>query len=155
MSFCKFSKFLFRNNLHRQVVSKAEIASMTRPYRKTTIHTTEVDCPIGVSVYCSKHPPSILLSTLKIIHQFAKDFKENGIAIRLFGFRFLSFLEGSRDSEIAPTVKRSRFNPDAMFAEYQSHRLVFHETLADTSDGIRAFELKDYDGYVLCFGKPL
>ena len=57
--------------------------------------------------------------------------------------------------EIAPTVKRSRFNPDALFAEYQSRGLAFHETLADTSDGLRAFELKDHDGYVLCFGKPL
>ena len=46
-------------------------------------------------------------------------------------------------------------NPDALFAEYQSRGLAFHELLADTSDGLRAFELKDYDGYVLCFGKPL
>ena len=46
-------------------------------------------------------------------------------------------------------------DPDALFAEFQSRGLTFHETLADTSDGIRAFELKDHDGYVLCFGKPL
>ncbi len=46
-------------------------------------------------------------------------------------------------------------DPDTLFAEYQSRRLAFHETLADTSDGLRAFELKDHDGYVLCFGKPL
>ena len=46
-------------------------------------------------------------------------------------------------------------DPDALFAEYQSRGLAFHETLADTSDGLRAFELKDHDGYVLCFGKPL
>ena len=46
-------------------------------------------------------------------------------------------------------------DPDALFAEYQSRGLEFHETLADTSDGLRAFELKDHDGYVLCFGKPL
>ena len=46
-------------------------------------------------------------------------------------------------------------DPDALFAEYQSRGLTFHETLADTSDGLRAFELKDHDGYVLCFGKPL
>ena len=44
---------------------------------------------------------------------------------------------------------------DALFGEYQSRGLAFHETLADTSDGLRAFELKDHDGYVLCFGKPL
>ena len=46
-------------------------------------------------------------------------------------------------------------DPDALFVEYQSRGLVFHEPLADTSDGLRAFELKDHDGYVLCFGKPL
>ena len=46
-------------------------------------------------------------------------------------------------------------DPDALFAEFQSRGLAFHETLADTSDGLRAFELKDHDGYVLCFGKPL
>ena len=45
--------------------------------------------------------------------------------------------------------------PDALFAEFQSRGLEFHEPLADTDDGLRAFELKDYDGYVLCFGKPL
>ena len=46
-------------------------------------------------------------------------------------------------------------DPDALFAEYQSRGLEFHEPLANTDDGLRAFELKDYDGYVLCFGKPL
>ncbi|MXZ01293.1 hypothetical protein F4Y93_11860 [Candidatus Poribacteria bacterium] len=45
-------------------------------------------------------------------------------------------------------------DPDALFVEYQSRGLVFHEPLADTSDDLRAFELKDHDGYVLCFGKP-
>ena len=46
-------------------------------------------------------------------------------------------------------------DPDVLFAEFQSRGLAFHETLADTDDGLRAFELKDHDGYVLCFGKPL
>ena len=46
-------------------------------------------------------------------------------------------------------------DPDALFAEFQSRGLAFHETLADTEDGLRAFEVKDHDGYVLCFGKPL
>jgi len=44
---------------------------------------------------------------------------------------------------------------DALFAEFQSHGLAFHEPLTDTADGLRAFELKDHDGYVLCFGKPI
>ena len=46
-------------------------------------------------------------------------------------------------------------DPDGLFAEYQSRGLEFHEPLADTDDGLRAFELKDHDGYVLCFGKPI
>ena len=46
-------------------------------------------------------------------------------------------------------------DPDALFAEYQSRGLAFHEPLANTDDGLRTFELKDHDGYVLCFGKPL
>ncbi len=46
-------------------------------------------------------------------------------------------------------------DPDTLFAEYQSRGLAFHEPIADTDDGLRAFELKDRDGYVLCFGKPL
>ncbi len=46
-------------------------------------------------------------------------------------------------------------DPDALYTEYQSRGLEFHQSLADTDDGLRAFELKDHDGYVLCFGKPL
>ncbi len=46
-------------------------------------------------------------------------------------------------------------DPDALFAEFQSRGLAFHEPLADTDDGLRAFELKDRDGYVLCFGRSL
>ena len=46
-------------------------------------------------------------------------------------------------------------DPDALFAEYQSRGLEFHGLLEDTSDGLCAFELKDHDGYVLCFGQPI
>ena len=46
-------------------------------------------------------------------------------------------------------------DPDALYAEYQTRGLEFHQSLADTDDGLRAFELKDHDGYVMCFGKPL
>ena len=46
-------------------------------------------------------------------------------------------------------------DPDALFAEFQSRGVAFHENLADTEDGLRAFEVKDHDGYVLCFGKPI
>ena len=42
-----------------------------------------------------------------------------------------------------------------LFAEYQSRGLAFHKPLTDTDDGLRAFELKDHDSYVLRFGRPL
>lgn len=45
--------------------------------------------------------------------------------------------------------------PHALYAEFQSRRLEFHEPLEDTEDGLRAFELKAHDGYVLCFAKPI
>ena len=30
-----------------------------------------------------------------------------------------------------------------------------HRPLADTGDGLRAFEIKDNSGYVICFGRPI
>ena len=45
-------------------------------------------------------------------------------------------------------------DPDALAAEYASRRVEFSEQLKDTHDGLRGFELKDADGYVLFFGRP-
>lgn len=45
-------------------------------------------------------------------------------------------------------------NPDALAAEFASRKVEFSEPLQDTSDGLRGFELKDADGYVLFFGRP-
>ena len=44
--------------------------------------------------------------------------------------------------------------PDALAAEYSSRNVEFSEPLKDTHDGLRGFELKDADGYVLFFGHP-
>lgn len=46
-------------------------------------------------------------------------------------------------------------DPDALYAEFEANDIQFHEPLHDTEDGLRAFELKDHDGYVLCFARPL
>jgi len=46
-------------------------------------------------------------------------------------------------------------DPDALAAEYRSRGVQFSEALKDTHDGLRGFELKDADGYVLFFGRPL
>jgi catechol 2,3-dioxygenase-like lactoylglutathione lyase family enzyme len=45
-------------------------------------------------------------------------------------------------------------DPDALAAEFTSRGVVFSMPLKDTSDGLRGFELKDADGYVLFFGRP-
>ena len=45
-------------------------------------------------------------------------------------------------------------DPDALAAEFLSRNVEFSEPLKDTDDGLRGFELKDADGYVLFFGRP-
>ena len=45
-------------------------------------------------------------------------------------------------------------DPDALAAEFLSRRVGFSVPLKDTDDGLRGFELKDVDGYVLFFGRP-
>ncbi len=45
-------------------------------------------------------------------------------------------------------------DPDALYAEYTGKTVPIHKELADTSDGLRAFEILDNSGYVICFGKP-
>ena len=45
-------------------------------------------------------------------------------------------------------------DPDGLAAEFSSRNVEFSEPLKDTDDGLRGFELKDADGYVLFFGRP-
>ena len=45
-------------------------------------------------------------------------------------------------------------DPDALAAEFASRGVGFSKPLKDTHDGLRGFELKDADGYVLFFGRP-
>ena len=45
-------------------------------------------------------------------------------------------------------------DPDALAAEFASRGVTFSVPLEDTHDGLRGFELKDVDGYVLFFGRP-
>jgi catechol 2,3-dioxygenase-like lactoylglutathione lyase family enzyme len=46
-------------------------------------------------------------------------------------------------------------DPDALAAEFASRDVEFFEPLQDTADGLRGFEVKDADGYLLFFGRPL
>jgi len=45
-------------------------------------------------------------------------------------------------------------DPDALAAEFASRGVTFSVPLKDTDDGLRGFELRDTDGYVLFFGRP-
>jgi catechol 2,3-dioxygenase-like lactoylglutathione lyase family enzyme len=46
-------------------------------------------------------------------------------------------------------------DPDALAAEFASRGVTFSAPLHDNQDRLRGFELKDADGYVLFFGRPL
>ena len=46
-------------------------------------------------------------------------------------------------------------DPDALYAEFAGRNVEFHQELGDTSDGLRAFEVIDNNGYVICFGTPI
>ena len=46
-------------------------------------------------------------------------------------------------------------DPDALAAEFASRNVEFLKPLKNNQDNLRGFELKDADGYVLFFGRPL
>jgi catechol 2,3-dioxygenase-like lactoylglutathione lyase family enzyme len=45
-------------------------------------------------------------------------------------------------------------DPDALAGEFESRGVTFSAPLTDTHDGLRGFELRDVNGYVLFFGRP-
>jgi len=67
-------------------------------------------------------------------------------------------LDSTPNSERQPTARWDAYldvpDPDALAAEYASRKVEFSKPLQDTDDGLRGFELKDSDGYVLFFGRP-
>ena len=46
-------------------------------------------------------------------------------------------------------------DPDSLYTEFVDREVRVHRELANTSDGLRAFEITDNSGYVLCFGRPV
>jgi len=69
--------------------------------------------------------------------------------------------------EVHPKPNRSRHewarwdayidtdDPDSLYTEFVCREVPVHRELANTSDGLRAFEITDNSGYVLCFGRPV
>jgi catechol 2,3-dioxygenase-like lactoylglutathione lyase family enzyme len=48
-------------------------------------------------------------------------------------------------------------DPDALAAEFSSRNVQFFRSIKDSEngdDGLRGFEIKDADGYILFFGRP-
>ena len=74
------------------------------------------------------------------------------------------FIKSDREAAPQPNSKRHLSmrwdafihteDPDALAAEFANHGAVFSEELRDTHDGLRGFEIRDPDGYVLFFGRP-
>ena len=46
-------------------------------------------------------------------------------------------------------------HPDTLAAEFAEANIAFHKELKNTDDGLRGFEVRDNDGYVLFFGRPV
>jgi len=45
-------------------------------------------------------------------------------------------------------------DPDALAVEFSSRNVEFFQPLKNNDDGLRGFEVKDADGYMLFFGRP-
>ena len=45
-------------------------------------------------------------------------------------------------------------SPDTLADEFTAHGIVMSKPLADTTDGLRGFEIQDPNGYILFFGRP-
>jgi uncharacterized glyoxalase superfamily protein PhnB len=60
----------------------------------------------------------------------------------------------SRNPEIKWDASLYVPDPDALAAEFASNGASFHKPLGITSEGLRGFEIRDPDGYVLFFGRP-
>jgi catechol 2,3-dioxygenase-like lactoylglutathione lyase family enzyme len=70
-------------------------------------------------------------------------------------------------AEIHPQPNRSRHewarwdayvftdDPDSLYTEFLDKEVSMHRGLANTEDGLRAFEILDNNGYVICFGRPV
>jgi hypothetical protein len=46
-------------------------------------------------------------------------------------------------------------DPDSLYREFTGRQVPMQQELANTHDGLRAFEIMDNSGYVLCFGRPV
>jgi catechol 2,3-dioxygenase-like lactoylglutathione lyase family enzyme len=64
--------------------------------------------------------------------------------------------QGPSDDDVFFGIVRDAFlhvpDPDALAAEFSSRDVEFFLPLSEGGDGLRGFEVKDADGYLLFFG---
>lgn len=74
------------------------------------------------------------------------------------------FIKSDKEVSPLPNSRRHRFmrwdafvyapDPDALAADFAEHGATFSVPLEDTHDGLRGFEIRDPNGYILFFGRP-
>jgi hypothetical protein len=62
------------------------------------------------------------------------------------------FPRGAKDLTVESVARIP--DPDALAQELAARGVEFHKEIQDTDDGLRGFEIRDTDGYVLFFGRP-
>jgi catechol 2,3-dioxygenase-like lactoylglutathione lyase family enzyme len=120
--------------------------------------------------------PCFIVSDLKISVSFYVD--KLGFKVRyigpdenpfwaIVGRDEISIMLKAVAPEIKPIPNRSRHDwaptdayisvaePDKLFEEYRSKGVSFQTALNNNSDNLRGFEIKDADGYLLFFGRPI
>ena len=90
-----------------------------------------------------------------------------GWTLDAFDFFLMVFMFKAIAPDIHPQPNHSRHewaawdayintdDPDSLYTEFVGRDVPMHRQLANTSDGLRAFEVIDNSGYVLCFGRPV
>ena len=92
---------------------------------------------------------------------------ENGDFWAILGRDRIMLMFKAITPEVHPQPNRSRHewaawdayiytdDPDSLYTEFAGRNVPMHRELANTNDGLRAFEITDNSGYVLCFGRPV
>src|SRR3954453_7245759 len=88
---------------------------------------------------------------------FTINFSNDQIAeLQIGSFRFLlqKFYVAEHAGNFMMSLNVDDAAADSLYSEYVSRAVPIHQPLKDTEDGLRAFEVIDNNGYVLCFGRP-
>src|ERR1700693_698007 len=141
-------------------------ASETQPgFARTVSNMTRPEIS-GISPFFIVHDAAAALSFYRDQLGFAITFQEPaddpffGIVCRSGAMIMLKYVavDPLPTYEREPAARWDAYlyvpDPDALAAEFASRNVEFSEPLKDTHDGLRGFDLKDSDGYVLFFGRP-